>query len=67
MTYILTKVYESRQGINCEFTPSDCIESGEGKTDLDRHAHRSNKRGARLQLKLIFPQALQEAFRLIAA
>jgi SOS response regulatory protein OraA/RecX len=34
MTYILTKVYESRQGINCEFTPSDCIESGEGKTTL---------------------------------
>ena len=36
MTYILTKVYESRQGINCEFTPSDCIESGEGKTTLVR-------------------------------
>lgn len=34
MTYILTKVYESKLGINCEFTPSDCIESGEGKTTL---------------------------------
>lgn len=34
MTYILTKVYESRQGINCEFTPADSIESGEGRTTL---------------------------------
>ena len=32
--YIVTKIYESKSGIHCEFTPEDTLESGEGKTSL---------------------------------
>lgn len=34
MTYIITKIYESRAGMNAEVCPCDCVESGEGKVTL---------------------------------